>query len=141
MNPRKLCKLLSKKAAYQVDQVLGLEVTDGSSDDLRAAGEPTWLDQNISEIVSVLANLNSSKQSAMVNSLESNAFLASFQRAYESESRSRTRKWASVFSQKRAHISEGGALTSLLTEIGTRANPEFIDKPSVNVGDEVLLKA
>jgi hypothetical protein len=138
MNPRTLCRLLADKYSAEISQVLGLSSEDDTFEELQAALSPQWLSQNVGELISILANVSSVKQASLVNTLEANAFLANFQRAYESGRCNRVSKWASIFSSKQKAIGESGALVAILPEIGTRANAEFLDNPGSPVGDRRL---
>ena len=139
MTPRELCRLLVEQYSTEIAQILGLNAKDTTFEDLQAAATPQWLEQNIGELISILANTASVSQATLINALEANAFLANYQRAYESGRCNRINKWASIFSSKQKAIGETGVLTALLPDIGTKANPEFLDKPNSIVGDARLV--
>jgi len=135
MTPRELCRLLADQYSAEIDQILGLDASDDTFEALQVALTPQWLSQNIGELISILANTASVRQATLINALEANAFLANYQRAYESGRCNRISKWAGIFTSKRRAIDAGGVLQALLPEIGTRANPEYLDNTNSLVGD------
>ena len=126
MTVQDLCQQLVQ---LRNDEILA--VTEGLNkipeDVFAEALTPDWLAANIQKIFEVL-NTKPSRENALVGSLESNAFLAAFQKAYENQNRTRAQRWAGVYSQVGRTSAEGGALAVQLNHIGVKVDEEFIER-------------
>jgi hypothetical protein len=58
--------------------------------------------------------------------METNAFLASFQRAYENSQRTRTSRWAGIYSSVANKASDTGPLAVQLRNVGIKVEDEFL---------------
>jgi hypothetical protein len=94
-------------------------------DAFKEAGEPTYLDKNISAVNTALTDDNP-PTSQLTGALEENAFLASFQNAYVGATRKRCRKWAGIHSVIKADASPEGPMESQLKLIGVDVEEEFL---------------
>ena len=126
MTVQQLCDALKNNRLAEVQEVLAAGNVI-PVDVFAAALTPDWLKDNIDTIFRLVQNSNT-MENALTGNLEINAFLASFQRAYESSHRGRVTRWAGLYSEKNKMASAKGPLTLQLNNIGVKVDDEFLAK-------------
>jgi len=89
--------------------------------------EEDFLADNIEAVNDVLQNLGESTEAALIGNAEINSYLSTFQKAYDVQRRPRLRKWADIYTNKKAVASDTGALNLQMKFIGIKEN-EYLAK-------------
>ena len=134
-----LCnELCYRYKKYKDELMLGTDEKQPPGD-LHKALESEWLENNIDEIFKSINKPGAITVSSLVGPLEANAFLASFQKAYEDRHKGRSKKWADVLSFKKKASDSSGPLCAQLKGIGVKVDHEFVEKYLPQLGfDNVL---
>jgi hypothetical protein len=103
-----------------------LEDSDRIEDsDFSEAFTPQWLADNVQAVFEV-TNRQDAREDELVGAMETNAFLASFQKSYESSRRNRVNRWAGIYSSAANKASDIGPLAVQLRNIGIKVEEEFL---------------
>ena len=86
-----------------------------------------WLTDSVQLVFETLSR-NNSRENELVGSLEANAFLAAFQKAYQNQQRTRCTRWAALFSAKNRQLAADGPLAAQLRHVGVKVDDEWLTK-------------
>jgi len=89
--------------------------------------ELTFLDPSVLAVFEAYSRSNS-RDDEMIGSMEINAFMAAFQKAYQNENRTRITRWSRIVSAKKKLVSENGPLAAQLRHIGVKVEDEFLTR-------------
>ena len=127
MTPQELCSLFTTEVQQRLAVVL-TKASPQTSDRFIQAATEDFLADNVADIFTQLRDDNITEFTT-IGQLESNAFLASFQRAYEMRHRPRMRKWADAYTQANKQVDPDlGALIKQMRLIGIKVDPEFTER-------------
>jgi hypothetical protein len=119
-----LCsRLLGIEQARMATILAGSDVIPNT--DFNEALTPKWLADNIKAVFEVV-NRKNAREGELVGPLETNAFLAAFQKAYENSRRTRINRWAHTYSSVNAVLSPTGPLGVQLPHIGAKVEDEWL---------------
>lgn len=123
MTVQELCEKLAARRLQEVEEATasGNVIPD---DVFADALTPQWLADNIDTVFGIV-NSEDSKSDDLIGNLEINAFLAAFQKAFESARRGRVTRWAAVYSEMNRSAAADGPLNKQLKNLGVKVDDEF----------------